>query len=215
MRATPPIPDVIRGFSIAGYRNIYELCPRETRLFGAESLYGNWDGELLLLAKDFAPASLIEDRTRAGDPRPFRHTDWTAEKAVGARTNKRLDRMAAPVARGRKLYGSALGGLLRDDKRCSGALPNPVAVREYVRHVMDFTLANMPHLRVIACLGVEAWDAVTVALGEPNADRSRHRQADTPLPCGRIQVFALGHPRADTNRAMEASWAAIRTALAS
>jgi hypothetical protein len=58
---TLEIPESIRSFKHRHYTNIYELYPNERRLYGTESLFGDWDGELLLLAKDFAPARLIEE----------------------------------------------------------------------------------------------------------------------------------------------------------
>jgi hypothetical protein len=46
---TPQLPEWVRSYRLAGYRNIYELVPLETRLYGTESLYGDWNGDLRLL----------------------------------------------------------------------------------------------------------------------------------------------------------------------
>src|SRR5690606_12648516 len=94
MRPTPPIPDFLRRSPHRAYSSIYELCPEETRIFGTESLYCDWDAETFLLAKDFAPACLIDQRLADGCPRPFHHTDWSTsgEPCTGDATNRNLFR---------------------------------------------------------------------------------------------------------------------------
>jgi hypothetical protein len=57
MRETPPLPPWITSAAVDGHENAHVLCPRETRLYGTESLYGDWDGAVLLpLAKDSVPS---------------------------------------------------------------------------------------------------------------------------------------------------------------
>jgi hypothetical protein len=148
-KPTPPIPGWIKGFHHESYTNIYERCPNETRLYGTESLYGDWDGELLLLAQDFAPASLLDKRK--DDPRPYHHTCWIKQpKMLGARTNKRLFCFAQQVDC-RKLYGSVLANLLRNDSH--GNLPIDSKIESFICRVLKFTVEHMPRLRAIACLG--------------------------------------------------------------
>lgn len=157
MRTTPPIPSSIRDYRHDAYRNIYELVPDETRLFGTESLFGDWDAELLLLAKDFAPSSLVENRIRENDPRPFRHSSTPGEP--GYRTNSRLRKFAATLPQ-RFLYGSVMGGLLRDDTTLSGTLPAWSETRSYRSDLLAFTIQNMKNLRAIVCLGTDSHRAV-------------------------------------------------------
>ena len=49
---TPALPDWIRDADVSGYVAAHQLCVGESRLFGTESLYGDWNGAVLLLAKD-------------------------------------------------------------------------------------------------------------------------------------------------------------------
>ena len=67
---TPPIPNWIKALRVPGYRNIYEYELGQQNLHGTEMLFGDWSGELLLLAKDFAPSEYVENRIRAHDPMP-------------------------------------------------------------------------------------------------------------------------------------------------
>jgi hypothetical protein len=214
--STPQIPGCIRDFRHPSYTSIYQLCPGESRLFGTESLYGDWSAPLLLLAKDFAPARLVRVRIRAGDRRPYHHTDWrTSPRAPGAATNRNLHRFAESVPCA-KLYGSALAGLLRNDDAVSGTLPDfqpGGAVRMFARDVLRFTLAHMPHLRAVVCLGVEAWDCMTESVGCAGADRQEHRNSRRPLVAGGIRIFALAHPSRfppGGRETLEADWEAVR-----
>ena len=70
---TPPLPPWIREAAVGGYLTAHTLLPGETRLYGTESLYGDWDAPVLLLAKDFAPSKVLHERLAAGETRPYRH----------------------------------------------------------------------------------------------------------------------------------------------
>ena len=216
MRGTPAIPAWIRAYRSRSYTNIYQLCPDETRLFGTESLYGDWDADLLLLAKDFAPSRLVRQRLAAGEERPYHHTDWHVNaRGPGARTNRALYRLAERIGC-RKLYGSALVGLLRDDEKVSGALADAAAITPFVCEALRFTIGQMPNLRAIACLGADAWQWATRTFGHVGADWREHRDARRPLQADRLTLFALPHPSrtpGGTAR-VEGDWDAIARAMA-
>jgi len=209
---TPRIPSRIRRSPSSAYTSIYEFCPNETRLYGTESLYGDWDGELLLLSKDFAPRWVVEKRVARGDLRPFRHEDVPGR--MGFQTNRNLRLLADDIPCG-KLYGSALAGLLRNDNKTSGALPDYPAIRPYMRDVLRWVIEQMPNLRAIACLGADAWRCATGALDVGQVDRASIRDPVRPLEADGLQVFALHH----TSRwfggkaAVCADWDALRVRL--
>lgn len=206
MRQSPPIPDWLHRFRHPAYTNIYELSPQETRIFGTESLYGDWDAETLLLAKDFAPACLIHHRVRTGCDRPYHHSDWTGRPPPpGARTNRTLHACAEALP-GRKLYGSAFGGLLRNDDKLSGRLPDfDHLCSAYAAPLMRFAAASMPNLRAIACLGKEAWVCAARAfeLGD-GADWAEWHERAAPQrieTAGRqVSLFAMRHPSRGSSR---------------
>jgi hypothetical protein len=72
VHATPVLPTWITEAHVPGYVAAQRLCPGEPRLFGTESLYGDWGGAVQLLAKDFGPTRIVHDRLAAGEPRPYR-----------------------------------------------------------------------------------------------------------------------------------------------
>ena len=52
MRKTPKIPRWICDFTHPGYTNVLSFLPRCPRLYATETLFGDWDASVLLLAKD-------------------------------------------------------------------------------------------------------------------------------------------------------------------
>ena len=185
-RVTPPLPNWIRDFHCDRFTNIYELCPDETRLYGTESLYGNWDGEVLLLAQDFASRTVVERRITEGDPRPYRHEPKMM-------TNRNLMQLVDSMRCG-KLYGSALAGLLRNSASNSGTLPPIDSIRPHLVRVLGFVREHMPNLRGVACLGRLAWELWAKAFGVDVGDWAEHLNQRKPVDAGGVLMFAQAHP---------------------
>ena len=121
------------------------------------------------------------------------------------RANRQLQQLAAPIEGIGLLYGSALGNLLRDDGRVSGALPNRRVALDYGVEVTRFVLEHMPARQWIVCLGWEAWVVATAALGV-KGDWRAHGDAGEPLG----PLVAAFHPSARvTTAAMAGPWSAL------
>jgi hypothetical protein len=209
MTPTPKIPSWIKDFRQKSYTNIYDpdICPHETRLYGTESLYGDWDGELLLLAQDFAPAFLIRERMRKGDLRPYHHSCWECKpRETGSRTNKRLFEFARKI-KCEKLYGSAFANLLRNDDRCSAKLADSPEIQKFISDVLRFTVNHMPNLQAIACLGKEAWKCAANVYGKKENWKAQ-LDAQQPVDVDQdIRLFALFHPAArESDEKMRGCW---------
>lgn len=194
---TPPLPYWIRDASVEGYVTAHALVPGETRLYGTESLFGDWDAPVLLLAKDFAPSRLLHERLAEGDPRPYRHVP-------DLRTNVRLRMLVGALCRSDDpercglLYGSALANLLRDDGRWSGALPNRREALAYAERAFAFTLAHMSRLEAVVCMGREA-----------------ARAAAAVPASGGVRRFEVPHPAARvSNEHHREAWEPVIAALA-
>ena len=188
---TPPIPNWIRSYRCnkIRYTNIYELLPKEKRLYGTESLYGDWDGELLLLAQDFSPKKLLEDRLAKGDSNPYRHKRFM-------RTNCKIMEYTREFQHG-ILYGSALAGMLRNEE--TGGLPSYQHMMDdgHLQSILRFTIENMKKLRAIACLGEVAWEVTADTLGLQSLNRTAIMDHREPVVAGEYMVFALAHPARD------------------
>ena len=110
VKRTPELPEWVTSFtdSQRTCKNVYELIPDETKLFGTEALvdeggieestwkYGDWDADLLLLAQDAANANKIEQRIEAEHPDPFCALDWRGF-SDGMETNRNLHWLAQQV----------------------------------------------------------------------------------------------------------------------
>ena len=196
---TPPIPHWMHSARIPGYTNIYEVLPNEARVYGTESLFGDWDGRVLLLAQDFAPIQYVLKQMAEGETDPFRHNPLM-------QTNKRLIQHTAHIRESDSpsscgiLYGSALAGLCKDDASVRGVLPSRGLAIEYGARVLSYVVENMPNLKVILGLG-SVPNAMISELMEPACDWKSARDACRAVHTddGRTLVFA-SHPVSSTKR---------------
>lgn len=208
----PPLPTWIREHELPGYTNVFALLPAETRLFGTEDLYGDWNGPALLLAKDFACSKLVRDRMQRGDPRPYRHEPQLRTNIILRRHADPLTLGPTPVTSG-LLYGSALACLLRDDDRMSGPLPSKVRAVHFGSRILRFVVAHMPRLETVVCLGEEAWQCTMRALNV-DSDWRTLRDSGEILNAGQLKVLAAYHPAARVSRDKASRpWAAVRDVL--
>lgn len=155
----------MRSFRLDGYVNIYELLPNEPRIYGTESLFGDWNAPLLVLAKDFAPSSFILDRIQRGCTDPYRHSTRFRTNQVLCNWLQPFLRAGTPPNCSGILYGSALAGLLRADGERSGGLASRAAAIEYGGRVLRLVIENMPSLKVVVCMGTEARACYSTAIG--------------------------------------------------
>lgn len=214
----PNIPSWIRVFTPPpGWTNVFELVPNNKHLYGTETLFGDWDGETLLLAKDGAPTPVIRALRDKGEPRPWRHAQRALGDPGGYKTNERLAQLATLIP-GKKIYGSATANLLYDDPRWSRALPGFYSgpLHDYLRKTLEWVLETMLNVRRIACLGNEAWFLTCTVLGSASAARRFAEFRDSAKPIrtsfrGKpLTAHALYHPAARvSNESTHRGWAAM------
>lgn len=210
MRRTPQLPSFVTQFALPGYTNAHQLCPGTKELYVTERLRehygveaGDWDAPVLLLAKDAAPTDLIRDRIARGESMPWRPSSKQMSDRGGVRTNKavteRIRSLGCNV-----LYGSALANLMSDTPGMSRSLDGfyKAPLQPHLQSVLRWVMNQMPNLRLIACMGAEAWFVTTQALGHAEASKewSQHRDAerslDAQLGAGSVAVTAHCHPAA-------------------
>lgn len=208
---TPPIPSAIRNADVPGYTNALKLLRDESRLYGTESLFGDWNGRVLLLAKHFAPRSyLTSDQPRAD--RPYSHALQSRTNAELVRRVDHLQTGASPQTCG-LLYGSALACLMRNDGEWSGALPEHERALEFGAEVLAFVLENMPRLRMVVCMGAEAWD-VSGRIAGFSGQWQRHRDTSTPVRARGLVFIAAYNPGARVSRAQaDGPWQLVEKEL--
>lgn len=158
---TPDVPDVIRRIRHPAYKNIYEYDLGNQNLWGTESLLGDWNGEYLLIAKDFYPSSYIDAAIEAGDQQPYQHKPSAPTNRNLIKTLAHFNRFS-PIASNTTcgfLYTSACF-LLRADGKKRGKLPDEAEALGLSYQVLEFTIYHMPNLRHAVVMGGEASAAI-------------------------------------------------------
>jgi hypothetical protein len=65
----PEVPDWVRAYvPPTGWTNVFSLVPSNDHLYATETLFGDWSGRTLLLAKDAAPTQIIRALRDKGEP---------------------------------------------------------------------------------------------------------------------------------------------------
>ncbi len=153
---TPPIPSNIRDLRAPGFTSVYELLPDEPRLFALESVYGRWDGKILVL--DSAPTHVQVVRARLPRKTLRPYCQHETPSTYG------LARLAFPLARHGVLAGSVYGPLLINSNERDELQASRDADRKALAPMLRFVTKNMPNLKAIVCLGVTAYEFMLYAM---------------------------------------------------
>ncbi len=220
----PRVPDWIRKFSYPGWTNVFQLVPNNESLYCTETLFGDWNGRVLLLAKDACPTSAIREALDEGETLPWRHAQRQLGDKKGWRTNERLSSLVSLIPDKKMLYGSAAANMLCDDPGWSRSLSGFFAgdLHEFLKCVLAWVVASMPRLEWVACLGNEAWFLTCVTLGDSTSAtrfkeyRDSHKPALGFVGKRTMGAFPLFHPAARVDvQAMEDGWRAFGANLGS
>ncbi|UYV12471.1 MAG: hypothetical protein NCW75_14375 [Phycisphaera sp.] len=153
---TPPIPQHIRDVRAPGFTSVYEILPEEPRLFALESVYGRWDGKVLVLDSAPTHVQVVKARLQRNTLRPYCQNETSATYG--------LARLAFPLASRGVLAGTAFGPLLINSNERDELAAHRDQVRKIVAPTLRFVIKNMPNLKAIVCLGVTAYEFVLHAM---------------------------------------------------
>lgn len=158
---SPPIPASIRNISHPLYRNIFSYNLGNSNLWGTETLFGDWDGKFLLIAKDFYPTSYIEGAIAKLDPHPYQHSPSAPTNRNLVKTLCYFERVAESFDNTdcNFLYISACF-LLRADGVVRGKLPDQEVAMRLSAPVVRFTMDHMRYLKVVVAMGADAVGAI-------------------------------------------------------
>lgn len=155
-RRTPPLPQAIRDLRAPGFTSVYELLPEEPRLFSLESVYGRWDGKILVLDSAPTHVQVVKSRLSRKTLRPYCQHETPATYG--------LARLAFPMASHGVLAGSIYGPLLVNSNTRNELNASRDANRKAVAPMLRFVIKNMPNLKAVVCLGVTAYEFVLHAM---------------------------------------------------
>ncbi|MGE0210507.1 MAG: hypothetical protein AB7S41_02335 [Parvibaculaceae bacterium] len=156
-------PDLDPRYSVLRehYKSIFDYKLGNQNLWGTETFLGDWDGEFLLVAKDFYPTCYIEEARESGERHPYRHNE-------SADTNENLRTILQHFGRYPTdttntdcnfLYISACF-LLRTDGKKRGHLRHEAKALAVSAPVVAFTMHAMCRLRCVVAMGNEAQRAL-------------------------------------------------------
>jgi|ERR1051326_211728 hypothetical protein len=202
------IPDWIRRFSCPGWTNVLQLVPN-AHLYPVakrpdwKSQFNDWNGEILLLAKDGCPPNVVRERIESGESQPWRY-GLPPEK--GSMSNGRLYGFASRIPGG-KLYGSAAANMLFNKPGMSRKLAGfkSGVLQNFLQRVLCWALHQMPCVKWVACLGQESWFLTCNTLGDYLAAnqfqvyRHSYRSVSGLVDKKKITAFPLYHPGARGN----------------
>lgn len=203
---TPPIPARFRSISSPGYVNIFEFGLGNENLWGTETMLGDWNGEYLLVAKDFYPACYIRLLQAAGEKYPYRHHPGISTnvklKNILCRdfTTIRLDALGGFDTRTCNFLYISACFLLRDDGVISGTLPEGGdAAMDASEPVVLWTMfkENMPNLKTVVAMGGDAKNALE---REPIAKMIRRRN---------LRCLTVPHPSRGSVAVRAGRWARV------
>lgn len=213
-----PVPGWVKSLRARGYVNIFELSDPET-LYGTEHLCGDWDGELLVVAKDFAPAPEVQALLAAGLPwsLAYRHNDGDGRFKTGLKTNRQLMKWLFDdptlvdgriASRCGVVYASACFFLKPGSTSAVlGEWHAGSDVWEGSRLVLAHSIGQMPNLRAIVALGSDALQLLGSLYGfaaMPVSDAIGRRFG------GGTPVYVAPHPSRGSNESHLKAWAFIR-----
>lgn len=146
---------------VDGYRNINELYPQYDQLHACETLFGDFDAEVMVLAQDAANYDRLRElKEREPAKNPFRH----GEKV---KTNINLFRLMSPYfdlgdysqpnSSKCGLYYANAVWLLKDTKNMSGSIALEKEVFQKCNEVFDATISNLKNLKLIITMGEKAF----------------------------------------------------------
>ena len=209
------------------------------RFYPTETLYGDWDGEVLFLAQDALPAptlkEFINDFKKRGIPisETWVHADKNnpnlkdldkSIKTGGFITNQRLKKSKEKIIGSKgALYGSAAANMLFDDggknfRQAVKGFDNPL-FKKYMLSVLEWVVMSMPNLKVIFCLGVPAWQVSSSFLNLDKKDRNKKNFTGEPpmrakIGGKEIDIIASCHPTSSFDPVKRRkSWEYLRESL--
>ena len=183
------------------------------RFYCTETLFGDWNGEVLLLAQDAMPAPVLkrditafkkigipasEAWVHADKDNPNRkYLDEDRRKSRGGfKTNKFLiENKEKYIGSRGVLYGSVSANMLFDNKGeeefqqkdiVSGF--NNSEAREYMLSVLEWVVTNMPNLKVIFCVGEMAWRVSSDFSNLKKKDRHHRDYNGEPPKSLRVEI---------------------------
>jgi len=151
---------------LEGYKNINELHKQHTQLHACETLFGDWNAEVMILAQDAANFNTLQELKMKDNKNPFRHspenrTNKNLYEIINSLKRFNIGDYATPNNLNCGLYYANAIWLLKDSKDMSGAITNANESYKISRKIFNATLNNLTKLKLILTLGEHSYKFLT------------------------------------------------------
>ena len=156
--------------NLEGYRNINELYKQHNQLHACETLFGDWDAEVMILAQDAANFNTLKKMVEKSNDNPFRHspknkTNQNLYEVMNSLKYFDLGSYEIPNNKKCGLYYANAIWLLKDSDGMSGSITKTQEAYKANREVFDATLSNLPKLKLILTLGAHSFNFIKFFYG--------------------------------------------------
>lgn len=150
---------------LEGYRNINELYEQDSQLHSCETLFGDWNAEVMVLAQDAANFRTLKKLKDADNKNPFRHsptnkTNKNLYDVLSVLNHFDMGDFCKPNNRNCGLYFANAIWLLKDSEGMSGAITNKEVAYKKNQEVFTATLKNLSNLKLILTLGQHSFNFI-------------------------------------------------------
>ncbi len=159
-----------KDIKLEGYRNINELYEQHNQLHACETLFGDWDAEVMILAQDAANFNTFKKMAKESHGNPFRHspkikTNQNLYEVINSLKIFDLGSYEIPNNKNCGLYYANAIWLLKDSDGMSGSITNTKDAYEENKKVFDATVSNLPKLKLILTLGEHSFNFLKFCFG--------------------------------------------------
>lgn len=160
---TKKFGNAFKHVELEGYRNINELYEQDSQLHACETLFGDWDAEVMILAQDAANFSTLKKLKDANNKNPFRHnsenkTNYNLYQVMASLNLFELGSYEIPNNKKCGLYYANAIWLLKDSDGMSGSITKTKEAYKENKKVFDATISNLPKLKIILTLGSHSFN---------------------------------------------------------
>lgn len=157
--------NAFKAIKLAGYRNINELYEQTDQLHACETLFGDWNAELLILAQDASNFKSLENIYNVDNTNPYRHnpknrTNVNLFEILNSTNKFNLGTYENPNNRNCGIYYANAIWLLKDSSSMSGAITSKNEAYKKNAPVFEATLGNLQELKLIITLGEHSYNFI-------------------------------------------------------
>jgi hypothetical protein len=148
---------------VDGYRNINEIYIQKNQLHACETLFGDWNAEIMILAQDAANFDTFQKiQLISPNSNPFHHvekvkTNQNIFELLKSLSIFNLGSYTKPNNKNCGVYYANAIWLLKESKGMSGNIINKDKIFDSSKKVFEATVNNLKNLKLVITLGEKSF----------------------------------------------------------